>query len=221
MTRRANWDGSPAGWCGPHNDSENEMTRHLLLAGSLSAVGLGFFAFITPTILSAQQAPTAPQSPPTVSGPAAAEETPDIHGKSDNVEWVKTAIAAPVHTAPSISTSIVTYYPPGTRLGVQQRQSGWVEVTDPATNKGGWVYEAYLVALDSTPSNQANSAPSTSPESSSSLAGQDSSEQVASTETQPLNAEHKPSLHSHRHHWASHRHRRPFARFVLRAFSRF
>src|SRR5712691_10302673 len=124
-TRR--WQGARAGVAPrrdesrpcPRDDRENEMTRHLLLGWSWGAAGLGAFALIAPTILLAEQAPTeppAPQSPPPVNGPAAHQEMPEVQGKSDDVEWVRTAIAAPVHTAPSVSTSIFTYYPAGTRL---------------------------------------------------------------------------------------------------------
>ena len=59
-------------------------------------------------------------------------------------QWVTTSLAAALHSGPSVSAPIVTYYPVGTILRTAGRQSGWVTPVDPATSQEGSVYQIYL-----------------------------------------------------------------------------
>lgn len=63
-------------------------------------------------------------------------------------EWAKVVFAAKVHGEASISSPTLRFYQPGTTLQVVSRQNGWVQVTDPASGQGGWVFEQYLAPTD-------------------------------------------------------------------------
>jgi hypothetical protein len=65
-----------------------------------------------------------------------------------HVAWVKVVHGAKVHSAASISSPITKFYPPGTELQLLGRESGWIELLDPATQERGYVFERYLVAID-------------------------------------------------------------------------
>ena len=62
---------------------------------------------------------------------------------------------ARAHSAASISSPITKFYPPGTELQIVGRESGWVELLDPATQERGYVFEKYLVAIDGPSRSQA------------------------------------------------------------------
>jgi hypothetical protein len=62
----------------------------------------------------------------------------------EDFRWVKTLLAATLHSGPSVSTPILTYYPVGTELRTAGQQNGWVKIVDPATSQQGWIYEIYL-----------------------------------------------------------------------------
>jgi Bacterial SH3 domain len=80
-------------------------------------------------------------------------------------EWAKVVFAAKVHGDASISSPTLRFYQPGTTLQVISRQNGWVQVTDPPSGQGGWVFEQYLApaegptvtrtAMETTASNSA------------------------------------------------------------------
>jgi hypothetical protein len=65
-----------------------------------------------------------------------------------SAEWAKVVFAAKVHGEASISSPTLRFYQPGTTLLVVSRQNGWVQVTDPASGQGGWVFEQYLAPAD-------------------------------------------------------------------------
>jgi hypothetical protein len=66
----------------------------------------------------------------------------EVH--DEDVQWVKTLLAATLHSGPSVSTPILTYYPVGTELRTAGQQNGWVKIVDPATSQQGWIYQIYL-----------------------------------------------------------------------------
>lgn len=64
------------------------------------------------------------------------------------IEWAKVLLAARVHSEASVSSPTLRFYQPGTALQVISRENGWVQVTDPTSREGGWVFEQYLVPAD-------------------------------------------------------------------------
>ena len=93
--------------------------------------------------LGASQEPTALAD---VTGALAeAKATPDpAVPETGDADWVKTSLAAKAHSEPSVSAPVLRHYPLGTELRVTRRQSGWVQVADPATSERGWIYAIYL-----------------------------------------------------------------------------
>jgi Bacterial SH3 domain len=81
------------------------------------------------------------------SDPAALEEA-SASGNGAALEWVTVTLAARVHAQGSVSSAIVRIYRPGTNLQVVGREGGWLRVSDPTTQKGGWVLEKYLASID-------------------------------------------------------------------------
>lgn len=63
-------------------------------------------------------------------------------------EWVRVTLAARLHSEASVSSRTVRFYQPGTALQVVSRENGWVQVTDPTSQEGGWVLQQYLVLTD-------------------------------------------------------------------------
>lgn len=61
----------------------------------------------------------------------------------------KVTIAARAHSAPSISSPIVHFYPRGTALQVLDRENDWVQVIDRASGESGWVLDQYLIETES------------------------------------------------------------------------
>jgi hypothetical protein len=53
-----------------------------------------------------------------------------------------------VHGDASVSSPTLRFCQPGTTLQVVNRQNGWVQITDPTSGEGGWVFEQYLVPAD-------------------------------------------------------------------------
>ena len=72
-----------------------------------------------------------------------------------HVAWVKVVYGARAHSAASISSPITKFYPPGKELQILGRESGWIELLDPATQERGYVFERYLVAIDGPGPSQA------------------------------------------------------------------
>ena len=80
-------------------------------------------------------------------GQFSAANSPDeviSRAEDEGARWVTTSLAAKLHSGPSVSTPILTYYPVGTELRTIARQNGWVQIVDPATSQQGWIYEPYL-----------------------------------------------------------------------------
>jgi hypothetical protein len=97
-----------------------------------------------------QAAPDAGAQPAAATaGPAEA-----LHDAA-HVAWVKVVHGAKAHSAASISSPITKFYPPGKELQILGRESGWIELLDPATKKRGYVFERYLVAIDGPGPSQA------------------------------------------------------------------
>jgi hypothetical protein len=72
-----------------------------------------------------------------------------------HVAWVKVVHGAKAHSAASISSPITKFYPPGKELQILGRESGWIELLDPATKERGYVFERYLVAIEGPSPSQA------------------------------------------------------------------
>jgi hypothetical protein len=64
------------------------------------------------------------------------------------VEWAKVMLAARVHSEASVSSPTVGYYRPGAEVQVVSRETGWLQLSDPVTQKRGWVVEKYLSSID-------------------------------------------------------------------------
>ena len=69
-------------------------------------------------------------------------------GKQEPVERAKVVLAAEMHSQASVSSPVVRFYRPGTELRVVTREGGWFQVSDPATQGRGWVFEKYLSSID-------------------------------------------------------------------------
>jgi hypothetical protein len=90
-----------------------------------------------------QAAPdTGPRPVTETAGPA------EVIYDAAHVAWVKVVHGAKAHSEASISSPITKFYPPGTELQMIGRESGWIELLDPATQERGYVFERYLVAID-------------------------------------------------------------------------
>jgi len=83
-------------------------------------------------------APSLPQK----TEPAAQPETsaPNV-----NAMWVVVIRGTPVHSGPSVSAPIVSYFAVGKNLNLLGSEQGWYQVFDPATSQRGWVYAQYYV----------------------------------------------------------------------------
>ena len=93
------------------------------------------------------QKPAPPSTAPNGQFSAASSKQPDQAISQDDDEdahWVRTSLAAKVHSGPSVSTPIMTYHPVGTELRAIGYRNGWVQVVDPATSQRGWIYQVYL-----------------------------------------------------------------------------
>ena len=89
-------------------------------------------------------------APPMANNDQSANVNPEQPGHltaetpGEDAQWVKTSLAATLHSGPSVSTPILTYYPVGAELRTTGQQSGWVRTVDPATSQQGWIYGIYL-----------------------------------------------------------------------------
>jgi hypothetical protein len=57
--------------------------------------------------------------------------------------WGRLLRGASVHSAPSISSTILGYGAAGTPMHLVNRELGWVRVRDPATSREGWIHEEH------------------------------------------------------------------------------
>lgn len=100
-------------------------------------------------------------------GPARAEEKPTSLQSNatayEPTEWVRVMLAAKVHNQASVSSPTIRFYQPGTALQVVSRENGWVQVTDPTSQEGGWVFEQYLTPSDPPTVSQTAMATTTEP----------------------------------------------------------
>lgn len=67
---------------------------------------------------------------------------------AEHVAWARVTLAAKAHSEASVSSPITKFYPIGTELQIVGRESGWIELLDPATQERGFIFEKYLVAID-------------------------------------------------------------------------
>ncbi|MGA7457478.1 MAG: SH3 domain-containing protein [Methyloceanibacter sp.] len=58
---------------------------------------------------------------------------------------VQPSVFVNLREGPSSSSSVVGVIAKGAKLSVLDRKRGWVQVTDPATGKKGWIYRGNLV----------------------------------------------------------------------------
>jgi hypothetical protein len=72
------------------------------------------------------------------------EKLATMRGVEAQPETAGVVLAARVHSEPSVSFPTVRFFAPGTELQVVKRESGWVELFDPATQERGWVIESYV-----------------------------------------------------------------------------
>ena len=68
-------------------------------------------------------------------------------GADEAAGWVEVSRAARVHTAPSISSPIIRFYPVGKELQLIGHEDGWSKVRDSESSERGWIYEQYLEAI--------------------------------------------------------------------------
>jgi hypothetical protein len=80
-----------------------------------------------------------------VSTAAPAPEAPAPTGADANpTEFVRPSAYVNLRAGPSSSSSVIGVIAKGTKLAVLDRKRGWVQVTDPATSKEGWIYSGYV-----------------------------------------------------------------------------
>jgi hypothetical protein len=69
-------------------------------------------------------------------------------GQTENDErsanWVRPSAYVNLRDGPSSSSRIVGVIAKGAKLTVLERKRGWLQVTDPATSKEGWIYSGYI-----------------------------------------------------------------------------
>lgn len=82
--------------------------------------------------------------PPTIAGVPTEVGT----ATAEPVALARVILAAKAHSEASVSSPITKFYPIGTELQIVGRESGWIELLDPATQERGFVFEKYLVAID-------------------------------------------------------------------------
>jgi hypothetical protein len=85
--------------------------------------------------------------------------------EQEPVERTKVVLAAEMHSQASVSSPIVRFYRPGTELQVVGRgDGGWFQVSDPATQERGWVFEKYLSSIDGSSPTRAAMESTTEPQ---------------------------------------------------------
>jgi Bacterial SH3 domain len=136
---------------------------------SLGSDGQGRVAAPQPPSISATLKQEALYQPDSAAGNEASQAAPDTGARpvaetagpaeavydAAHVAWVKVVNGAKAHSAASISSPITKFYPPGKELQILGRESGWIELLDPATQERGYVFERYLVAIDGPGPSQA------------------------------------------------------------------
>jgi hypothetical protein len=85
------------------------------------------------------------------------------NSEQEPVEWARVIFAARVHSEASVSSPTIRFYRPGTELQVVRRENSWLELADPVTQERGWVFQKYLVSIDSPSPVQAAKEATTEP----------------------------------------------------------
>jgi uncharacterized protein YgiM (DUF1202 family) len=55
-------------------------------------------------------------------------------------DWIKPSAYVNLRESPSSSAAVVSVIAKGAKLRVMGRKRGWVQVTNPATSRSGWIY---------------------------------------------------------------------------------
>jgi hypothetical protein len=84
----------------------------------------------------------APALPQKTEAPAQPQPSEAV---GDDAMWVVVIRGASVHSGPSVSAPIVSYFAAGKELNLVGSEQGWYQVFDPATSQLGWVYAKYYV----------------------------------------------------------------------------
>jgi len=71
-----------------------------------------------------------------------------IEAVAEPVVWARVTFAARAHSEASVSSPVIKFYPAGTELHVVAQQGAWIQLRDPVTSEGGWVFDKYLVSID-------------------------------------------------------------------------
>lgn len=90
-------------------------------------------------------APALPQKTEAPAQPAPSDAT------DANAIWVVVIRGTPVHSGPSVSAPIVSYFAVGKELNLVGSEQGWYQVFDPATSQRGWVFANYYVEPSDDP----------------------------------------------------------------------
>jgi len=72
---------------------------------------------------------------------------------------VEPSVFVNLREAPSSSATVLSVVAKGATLPVLDRKRGWVQVTDPATGKQGWIYSGLLVGETKAPSRRKRAPP--------------------------------------------------------------
>jgi hypothetical protein len=117
---------------------------------------------------------TAPETPSEIVEQSAEEGTanrgqPSTLGQpatnDSGLGTVEPSVAVNMREAPSSSSAVLGVVGKGVTLPVLDRKRGWVQVTDAATGKTGWIYSGLLVGEAKAPSRRKRAVPAeTKPE---------------------------------------------------------
>jgi SH3 domain-containing protein len=91
-------------------------------------------------------AATASSEQPVKSPPDNPDKTESNQTENDegSANWVRPSAYVNFRDGPSSSSRIVGVIAKGAKLSVTDRKRGWLQVTDPATSKEGWIYSGYI-----------------------------------------------------------------------------
>src|SRR5262245_18900261 len=77
-------------------------------------------------------------TPSTPSAEASPDATPN------RSEFMKVTSPASVREGPSVSSKIIGIAHPGAEAQVVSRDSDWVQIIDPSSNRTGWIHQSFL-----------------------------------------------------------------------------
>jgi hypothetical protein len=83
---------------------------------------------------------------PTVSSSAtpAPQEQAAVEMDANATDVVRPSVYVNLRDGPSSSSRVIGVIAKGAKLPVLDRKRGWVQVSDPATSKEGWIYSGYV-----------------------------------------------------------------------------